>query len=372
MLHVVQHTAFKICQCCLSIIGPSGKTFRMPWKGKEGKFEWKGCFCCPNCAVAALKWKSDAAKLVVEKHAELLEAFQATLRRNDKGEPSYIDNPQLTITAAPNPKTLLKCFELGGNLTSEEFRKTFDPSGLYQKVFDQVIPLEEEAQPSSEEETEPSASRSNVTGWKLVKVDRKCKNQKGLDAASAEGVKGGAPRNMAAVIAWLARTFSNLYCEKSDSGAFVVYPHSKTDKIFAIGSPEALMPENLQLNSSASKVIGLNVYGDPVWFVARNMLKIRKMKKRTASKKAVREEPESPQSCCSCHSSNSSSSSDESFAPPEKRKPKKKIQRKENPIAPKHRKLTMKEITPPAEPVPAETAPKGPQPPEKIIKQAAF
>jgi len=280
MLHVVQNTKFRFCYWGLEIIGPTAPSFRIPSKGKDGKFEWKGCYCSPNCAMAALKMKSDCAKLVPEKHAELVEAMQATLHRNDKGKLTYDQNPKLVITIAPNPKAVVRAFEQGGTLSSDEFHKTFDPQYLFCTVFDQVIPSTEEPG-SSDDEGHATSVGSSVTGWKLVRITRRARNQKGVDDASAFAVKAAAPRNLAAVIDWLVeKSNASTSAPSEEKTPFVVYPHSDTDKTFAIGSPNDWLPENLPLNTAATKILGENVYGD-VCFVTKNMLKIRKSKKPT-------------------------------------------------------------------------------------------
>ena len=221
MWNVVHKKKFRVCQWSGQLIGEDEKIYRVPEINSVGKVEWKGCYATPNCALAAIKKHSDERALPLEKHAELISAFQNSLVKI--GGPEHID-----IKAAPNP---LNIAVFGGTQSVDVYRDSYDPGKHINEWFEQnIAPV---AVAAEDQDDQPSSK----TSWKqtIIGHRNKCND---TELQTLPQMPMANPRNMLAVVNFLKTLRLIVYPEEPTTAPFVVYTHPTKD-ILAVGALSA-------------------------------------------------------------------------------------------------------------------------------------
>lgn len=293
MWNRVQGKNIRICQWCTSTIVedkhpvfkiPEFITVQAPLSDEKKvtvaldkeEVMWRGVFCCPGCATAALKQYSDKMKLSQEMHNFIMDVYKDSLHRKDKGE--VTETLKFNIVAAPNPKTL-KVFGEGGSMTLEEYHKNLDTETM-NAVFTQELPKEPVA---SEGEDGDGKTRQLVGNWQITEVDSDMKvNHE--QVANLETAAQGLPRNASSVVCYLEEMANLLQDTNINPGVpYVVYPHPEREDSFGIGLPQAWQGEDPDHNNLASRLLGsVPVFGDVLIYHKKN-LKLKKGKKKSRS-----------------------------------------------------------------------------------------
>ena len=108
---VVHHRKLSICDWTGETIE---KVFRIPF----GPYEWGGSYGSPSVAISAILEISQESGMTQELVQELLDDFQATLKRDDEQ-----GHGPFTISPAPSYKNLKTW---GGQMTLEEYHQRYD------------------------------------------------------------------------------------------------------------------------------------------------------------------------------------------------------------------------------------------------------
>lgn len=260
----------RVCQWSGQLIKEGDNVFKIPEINLQGVVEWRGCYATPNCALAAIKNFSDSKSLAIERHAELVSLFQNSLHR--LGGPDHVE-----VKSAP-PPTNMKVF--GGNMTQEEYRASYDPSGEMGKWFEQILPQKSAA--DTDDEHAPKST------WKhtLVTSKTKCNDAELLTMPQYPFTN---PRNMEAVINFLSGLRVLVYPDEPINAPFAVYTNLKKGLVLVGATTAATWAEDPQqaCNVAAHKLLGSGnmpmVYGDVI-ALHKKPLRFGKLKR---TKKAV-------------------------------------------------------------------------------------
>ena len=290
MYNVIHRKTFRMDQYSTELMVNGDNIFKIPVPRVGGGFKWKGCYCTPCTALTALKAYSDEMKLSEGKHNELVDRFQATLFRTDKGK--ITENLHITPAAAP-VYTKLKSY--GGTLTVEEYRKLYDQNHIMGDIFVQKIPEEstDVKDLDLEEDTLADPNRSLGVDWHhtIIPVVSKCTKDylEGL-----VGTKDKVPRNLSNAISYL-QCYGSLDSGDHPRDNFVVYVHPEKKNCFAVGTVNGLV--NQKYNKLGSKLLSSKdqkaaVFGDVVMVTKNKPVVLSKRKQTKKEKKIPLEEEE--------------------------------------------------------------------------------
>jgi hypothetical protein len=268
MINTIQGQKIRLCQWSGQPIPAGHLAFRIPYLKKNKAITWKGCYITPQCALAALKKFSDLKGLEQEKHTELFEIFQSSLRRVGGDEGSE----HINLKLAPDPKTLVI---FGGDETIDAYRARYDPLGNSHLLFSQVIPAEE---PISDE---------GGKSWNITSIVAATPSTKD-ELKECQTMKDRCPRNIAKVIKYLEQAAIDGELAVQLNNGFVVLPKPDSET-FAIASvDETLWNEDAKRNMLARRLLGYegDIFGNVMIFHKTKL----KLKKRKRSPPKAKEE----------------------------------------------------------------------------------
>jgi hypothetical protein len=293
---------------------PGPDYFKIPGKGQDG---FTGCYSCPATALAALYSKAENQKLGREVTQELVDNFQATLRRQ-KGQ----EKVKYEISAAPNPKVRR---EFGGSKTLDEYLAEFDyynqvkifvqsiPPHALQATFahdspaqapppqapsltspspnlppvvsssssaQATVPPSPEKFESFEYDSDPEHKPNSPKRWRVNHLGA---NPRADEPAESMRVM---PRCISSCLEFFKEIYPGEY-------AVVVYMNPDDSKSFAVGLPADVQGKG---NKRAAECLGrkVTVWGDVKLFHKNQMRMFGRKKASPPSKKRQREEAQAP------------------------------------------------------------------------------
>ena len=292
MINIVQKKRLRLCQWSGEVIGQDDNVFRIP-EIKGGKVVWKGCYITPQCAWSALKRYVDdpAHSITPEKHQELFEIFQSTIRRVDDDSPSYTE--AISIQGAPVP-TKLSLF--GGDQSLADYRASYDPQRRFHKIFKQEIPKEELIEPAlvvsgGEPIADGAIAVPPKKRWRMTCIPTNTKvQQEELDKLAHAEVM--VSRNTYNVVSHLLELFT-LGSESpvmlgmpSATRSFTVTLHPKDKNLLCLSMPEF----SGQVNTVGVRMFGnSNAMTCDIYVIHKKDLKLKKAMKKKQQQPAPTE-----------------------------------------------------------------------------------
>lgn len=284
MLNTVHGRSLRVCQWTGETI--HGVHYKIPQKGLK---EFRGCYSSPSVCVSAMIEYAEKASLSAEETHELLDMFQASLRRVDGQE-----GTKFTIQPAGSWKNLQAW---GGHMSLEEYHKTYEhdiqttmffqsfPAGVIQATADAELreesKLKDPSAPSSSSATVPMDAKGEFEydsdpdrppnapkRWRVNHFNPSPSQSEPQEKRLAM------PRCISSCLEF----FKEVWPGKT---ALVVYLDPHSDKAFGVGLPEDWMGKG---NRRASDTLGKTpVYGT-VELYHKNKLRLKKRGKEEMDK----------------------------------------------------------------------------------------
>lgn len=279
---------------------------------------WRGCFCTPYTALAALMevdQKNPKHTTPEEDKQELCSLFQASIQRQSTGDKDLdqlIETELPHISIVPAPKcSILKDF--GGVETPDSYRKLYDPGfklskpvSIASRIYVQQLPNADKVDgalpPDADDITVVYKHSEIIAGGSaqtLVSIpqDVPCTDE------ALENLKDetkSLPRNFAGVMMScldLVRQIREPGSEPVNPDSFCVYVHPEKKGVFAIGDPTAFGPRG-QRNKLVSRLFSTKkksrlVLGDVVIISKKGLASLRKKKKQAAKENKAEESADS-------------------------------------------------------------------------------
>ena len=254
------------------------KRFKIPRKGLK---TWGGCYGTPGTAVAGIVAYSESESMTQEETQELIDMFQASLRREVGHE---LDKH--TIVTAPSYKTLVS---FGGNTPLEAYNKQYDHDAQV-AIYRQEILVGKEEEETTVADKTAEALQDILEGTSLADVK----------PAPEEGKKTAAATTTSSTKSWFVTEMS----DKGDVGesttrvprglasfmSFIksnvtgqvatVYFHPAKEGVFAVGGPWIMTDYNA---NAAEAMGGIAVSGNvKLYHGTKGFVVKTKAKKRSA------------------------------------------------------------------------------------------
>lgn len=285
MFNIIKGAPIRLDQHSCEIISQKDEIFRYPTFGLDGKVHWKGCFATPQTCISGLKDHCNKKKLNKEKYQELFDILQATLNRTEFRK----DEKFPIIEEAPS-HTNLSVF--GGNMSPTEFRATFDPQFVMNKVYRQSIPngdVINSGCPGCTSDGSGGLIPPDATGksmWKvtLIPSDSKCTEEY---LNHLEHIQTPIPRNFTNVVTMLNTLLKTTLStnnnggggEAKQSNAICIYLHPDKKDIFGIGH-SCDFDDSGTLNKLGRKVLGNQIVMGKVIIISKKEPSLSRKKRK--------------------------------------------------------------------------------------------